>query len=83
MNMWKMIVLALMAGCLMLSQPRAVAKGGEQHPVIQKAIQQLQTVRSELQNQAAHDFQGHRENAIKHIDQALDELNKALQADQH
>jgi hypothetical protein len=81
MKMWKLSVLALVAGCLMLAQPHAIAKNGEQHPVIQKAIQQLQTVKSELQNQAAHDFKGHRENAIKHIDQALDELNLALQVD--
>jgi flavorubredoxin len=83
MKAWKLSILALVVGVLMLSQPHAIAKGPEQHPVIQKAIQQLETVRNELQNQAAHDFQGHRENAIKHINQALQELNLALQVDKH
>jgi len=63
-------------------QPSATAKGTqEQHPVIREAIRQLEKVKSELQNQAAHDFQGHRENAIQHVDQAIKELNLALQSD--
>lgn len=53
----------------------------EQHPVIHRALQQLENVRNELQNKAAHDFQGHRENAIKHVDEAIKELNLALESD--
>jgi len=37
MKVWKLSILALVAGCLMLAEPHAIAKGGEQHPVIQKA----------------------------------------------
>lgn len=60
------------------------AKGGqEQHPVIHEAIRQLETVKNELQNQAAHDFKGHREKALEHVDQALQELHLALEVDKH
>lgn len=63
-------------------QPSPTAKGSqEQHPVIHRALQQLENVRNELQNKAAHDFQGHREAAIKHVDEAIKELNMALQSD--
>jgi len=68
--------------------PRGVVFSQEGHEgqqgdaTIAKAIQQLKTVRGELEN-APHDYQGHRENAIKHIDQALEELNKALEVKQH
>lgn len=82
MKMWKLSILALVAGVLMLSQPHAIASP-QQHPVIEKAIQQLETVRNELQNQAAHDFKGHREKALEHVNQALQELHLALQVDQH
>jgi DNA-binding FrmR family transcriptional regulator len=63
-------------------QVPATARGTqEQHPVIRKALQQLEAVRNELQNKAAHDFQGHRENALKHVDEAIQELRLALQSD--
>ncbi|HET7207614.1 MAG TPA: hypothetical protein VFI95_13640 [Terriglobales bacterium] len=53
----------------------------ERHPVIRRSIQQLENVRRELQNQAAHDFGGHRVEAIKSIDQAIEHLNQALAFD--
>lgn len=85
MTDWKRVVcMGLLAGAisLMPASFTANAKGGpEQHPVIHKAIEQLETVKSELQNQAAHDFEGHRANAIKHIDEAINQLNLALQVD--
>ena len=86
MKMWKLSILAVMAGCLMLTQPNAIAKNNatqqQGNATLAKAIQQLKGVRGELET-APHDYQGHRENAIKHIDQALEELNKALEVAPH
>ena len=56
-------------------------EGKEGHPVIQRAIRQLEQVKSELEKQAAHDFKGHRVAAIKSIDEALHHLHEALEAD--
>jgi Spy/CpxP family protein refolding chaperone len=65
--------------------PAAGAKGqggtGESHPVIQEAIKELEHTKALLVKEAAHDFQGHRTKAVQDIDQALQELHTALQAD--
>jgi len=55
--------------------------GREEHPVIEESIRQLEHVKDELEHKAAHDFKGHRVAAIRHIDQALDELYTALEVD--
>jgi hypothetical protein len=56
-------------------------KGGERHPEIREALRQLRHAKETLARDAARDFQGHRKAAIEHIDQALGELEKALQSD--
>lgn len=56
-------------------------EGREAHPVIRRAIRQLQGVKTELEKQAAHDFAGHRVAAIKSIDEAIEHLNQALASD--
>ena|SRR5438105_3854989 len=56
-------------------------EGKEAHPVIERAIRQLEQVKKELETQAAHDFKGHRVAAIKSIDEALHHLHEALEAD--
>jgi hypothetical protein len=48
---------------------------------MQRAIWQLEQVKSELEKQAAHDFKGHRIAATKSIDEALHHLHEALEAD--
>ena len=59
-----------------------VAKGErEEHPVIRQAIKELQHTKWLLEKKAASDFRGHRVQAIQSIDQALEHLNQALQAD--
>ncbi len=52
----------------------------ERHPNIRKAIKKLEVAKEDLQR-APHDFGGHRLNAVHAIDQALAELQLALQFD--
>jgi hypothetical protein len=61
--------------------PPAAKKGGaEQHPHIKAAIRELKAARHELET-AAHDFGGHRKEAIEAIDNALKQLQEALEYD--
>ena len=52
----------------------------ERHPHIRAAIAELQTAKEELRT-AAHDFCGHRVEAIEKTDQALNQLRAALACD--
>jgi hypothetical protein len=52
----------------------------EVHPHIRAAIRELQEAKKELQS-AAHDFGGHREDAVKACDEAINQLRQALQYD--
>jgi hypothetical protein len=58
----------------------ATALAAEPHPKIRAAIGALKAAKAELQA-AAHDFKGHRVDAIQAIDQAIAQLNLALQSD--
>lgn len=44
----------------------------EAHPEIHRALQSMRQAKGELEH-AAHDFQGHRVEAIKHLDAAIQE----------
>lgn len=52
----------------------------EKHPEIRAAIDALEKAKYHLQH-AAHDFGGHREDALKAVDNALAQLRLALQYD--
>ncbi len=52
---------------------------GEKHAHIHKAIKDLKHTKSQLEK-AAHDYDGHRVEAIKHVDHAIDHLHKALKS---
>jgi len=52
----------------------------EPHPHIRAAVRELEGARKELQT-AAHDFGGHRVDAIKAIDAALVQLREAEKYD--
>ena len=55
-------------------------EGRERHPMIRKAIRALENAKNDLQH-AAHDFGGHRADALKACDQAIEQLKLALQYD--
>jgi len=52
----------------------------EHHPELHKAIRKLKAAKMDLQK-AAHDFGGHKARAIGAIDQAIVELQAALEFD--
>jgi hypothetical protein len=52
----------------------------EAHPHIRAAIRELQEAKRELQT-AAHDFGGHRKEAIEAVDTAIKQLREALEYD--
>jgi hypothetical protein len=58
----------------------AAARAIEPHPEIRGAIRALERAKAHLQR-AAHDFGGHRVEAIAAIDRALEQLNLALRYD--
>ena len=61
--------------------PPQVLKGSaEQHPHIRAALRELRESRRELET-AAHDFGGHRKEAIEAVDNAIKQLQEALQYD--
>lgn len=66
--------------------PAAYATGHhrvvERHPEIRKAMKALQNARKALTD-ADRDFGGHRTQAVKDIDQALDECRQAIAYDKH
>ena len=55
-------------------------RDNERHPHIRTAIGELQEAKKELQT-AAHDFGGHRADALRSCDEAIHQLQLALQYD--
>lgn len=55
-----------------------LAQRGEFHPRIARAIEQLRDARAYLQ-EAPHDFGGHKVAAIRATDEAIKQLNFALE----
>ena len=60
--------------------PAAAKVYPEPHPEINAAIRSLERAKLHLQ-QAAHDFGGHRVEAIEAVNRALEQLHKALEYD--
>jgi hypothetical protein len=67
------LVLAFTAGAW-------AANAQERHPVLQRAIEQINNIKMRLQN-APHDFGGHKQKAIEALGIATSELQEALQFD--
>jgi hypothetical protein len=62
------------------SQPAAAAPAPAPHPEIREAIASLRRAREHL-NHAAHDFGGHRADAIRATDEAVRQLQLCLEHD--
>ena len=61
-----------------------IGPGGQhegRHPEIHKALHHLDEAKNELEH-AAHDYEGHREQALQSIEQARAQLQAALQEQQ-
>jgi transcription elongation GreA/GreB family factor len=69
------------AGALVGGAPGAPPEEKEErHPRIHAAIRELREAKKDLEK-ADHDFGGHRVNAIKAIDHAIEQLEKCLKFD--
>jgi len=62
------------------SQPAPQKRGGERHPEIRQAIMALERAKAHLEH-AAHDFGGHRAEALESVNRAIEQLRLALQYD--
>ena len=65
---------------LLLALTPAAPAAGERHPQIRAAMRALQNAKEHLEH-GAHDFGGHRVEAIKAIDEAHHQLELCLQYD--
>ena len=63
-----------------LPKMASTAPPPEEHPHIRAAMRELREAREELRT-AAHDFCGHRAEAVEKTDQALRQLQAALECD--
>jgi tetratricopeptide (TPR) repeat protein len=62
-----------------LLAPASHAAEGPKYPHMHHALYELAESRKELK-EAAHDFGGHREKALKDVDEAIVQMEKALEA---
>jgi hypothetical protein len=86
-SLFSVVGLSLMMGTVALAPMSAAAQGGahlgrERHPELRRAMRALQNAKSALQ-QAAHDFNGHRERALDLTQKAIDEVQQAMRSDRH
>jgi hypothetical protein len=65
-----------------LALTAGVAMAQEKHPEIRNAIAALEKAKNYMQH-AAHDFGGHREDALKETDAAIKQLREALKYDKN
>jgi hypothetical protein len=91
MRRWLLSVATLVALVLSLTFPTVVpaappapkpqpAAGPMDHPEIRDALAALRGAREHL-NHAAHDYQGHRSDAIRAIDEAIKQLQICMKYD--
>ena len=77
-------MLGITQGALLFAHPPVVPQENkearEQHPHMRAALQELREAKRELQT-AAHDFGGHRAEAVEAVDNAMKQLQLALQYD--
>ena len=69
-------------GGLTLVTGLSSAQAAERHPKIRQAIHALEAAKADMQH-AAHDFGGHRADALRACDEAIHQLQLALDYDKH
>lgn len=77
MRRMALILLATLLLSGFLLHPAPSNAGGEEHPMIRRAINALHSAKTDLQN-AAHDYCGHRVGALEATNNALSQLQQAL-----
>jgi hypothetical protein len=82
MNMTRRSTLAIASTVAVagLALASGIAEAQEKHPEIHDAIAALEKAKNYMQH-AAHDFGGHREQALKDCDAAIKQLREALKYD--
>jgi hypothetical protein len=63
-----------------MTAPVAQAAEPEHHPAIHRALHELRDARTELKD-AKHDFDGHREDALRAVDGAIEQLEICVKHD--
>lgn len=63
-----------------MTLPVAQAAEPEHHPAIHRALHELRDARAELK-EAKHDFGGHRDEAVRAIDAAIEQLEICMKHD--
>ena len=78
-----MVVAALTLPAVSFAQAPAVRPGQRENnfPGMHDAIHQLENTRAYLKRDTAHDFHGHKTNAINHINEAIKELRLGIQSE--
>ncbi len=71
-------VMMVIAG-LAIAAPSARA---QEHPDMAAAQQELESARAHLKA-AGHEYAGHRENALEHVNKALEQIKQGLAAEEH
>jgi hypothetical protein len=71
-------IMSFFALLVLLLALSPASPAGERHPEIQAALNALQNAKGHLQA-AAHDFQGHRVDAIRAVDEAIHQLQICMQ----
>jgi len=61
--------------------PALHAQAPTDHPEIRKAIEALKQTKQDLEH-VSHDYAGHRVLAVRHVDDALRELDECLKAEE-
>ena len=72
--------LGLMATDTVQAGQKPAAEKNERHPHIRRALRELREAKKEMKT-AAHDFGGHRVEAIEAVDAAIKQLEIALKYD--
>ena len=69
----KTSIMSFFALLVLLLALSPASPAGERHPEIQAALNALQNAKAHLQA-ASHDFQGHRVDAMRAVDEAIHQL---------